>query len=110
MSHGIKETKDALKFVVSLGNAVDKALEDKKINMMDVPLFMDPMIKIAPAFENIGMVAKEIGDLDAAERAELVKYVEDELDLRSDDTEKMIERGLSLVSLVYEFIKGFKKD
>jgi len=107
---GIEELKQVLKMVAGLGNAVDKALEDNKIKMSDAPLFMGVFLDMPSAFEGIDKVPGEIKDLDESESAELVKYVEEELDLRSDRTEEIIEKGLKLASDVYAYSKLFKKE
>jgi hypothetical protein len=109
MEIGIKETKEVLKFMVGLGNNLDKALEDKKIGIGDIPLFMGTFMDMPAAFDGIDKVPAEIKDLKAEEMADLVAFVEQELDLKSDRTEKIIEGALMLGSDIVKYAKLFKK-
>lgn len=109
MSYGIKETKELLAFMIDFGEAMDKSLEDKKLSVVDAMNFAGVFMAMPAAFEGIGLVPKELKDMDDVERAELVKYVEEELDLASDKTEEKIEDALKLASSIYSFIQLFKK-
>jgi hypothetical protein len=110
MSVGIKETKELVKFMLGLGNSLDKALDDKKISVMDVPLFMGVFMDMAPAFDGIAKVPAEIKDLSAEEMAELSAFVQQEFDIKSDRTEAIIEGALMLAADIYKYAKLFKKD
>jgi hypothetical protein len=107
-SYGLKETKEVLKFVIELGLAVDKSLVDKKIGLDDAMNFYSAVLAAGDAFDSISLVVKELADLDAAEKAELISYVENELDLISDRTEEVIEKALSIALNIYEVIKLMK--
>jgi hypothetical protein len=103
--HGIDETKEALKFVLGLGNALGTALEDKKFSMSDLPAFMGPMMAAPAAFSGISNVPKEMGDLDDQEKADLMQFAKDEFDLADDKLEGTVEEGLALAVQIYAFVK-----
>lgn len=111
--YGVAETKEMLKFLVLLGMAVDKSLEDKKLDLADAPNLLPAMLAAGPAFSNVSLVPKELGELDAAEKQELVEYFAKEFDLKDDKIEMLVEKGLKLGLLVYEFVvelKGSKSE
>ena len=109
MSEGIKETKELLKFVIDFGEAIETALADKKFEIAELSLLIAPLMQVGPAFEGIDKLGGEMKDLTEAEMAELKAYVEDELDLKNDNLEEIIERGLGLAITIYSFVKLFKK-
>jgi len=78
---GIKETKEVLSFVFSLGKATASAVEDGDIGWSDAMKFIDPLKRLGPAIENIEDVLVELQDLDDEEFAELVQFAKDEFDL-----------------------------
>lgn len=113
MSYGIKETKELVKFGIALGEAVDASLADGKLGLEDAVNFYTPITAAGDAFADISLVPKELGDLDDAEKAELLSYVENELDIANDKLEEAIERSLKTVFEVYglvQFIQGMKKE
>lgn len=107
-SIGIQNTKEMLKFIVTLGMSVDKALEDGKVSVLDLPLIMAPMSAAPAAFGDMALIPKEVSDLSAEEKAELVSYFETEFDIKDDKAEHMIEKALKLGLAVYEFIQDLK--
>ena len=65
---GIKETVEAIDFVIALANAIVKAYSDKKFSFTDLVYVIQPMTKV-PAFINgIGMVPAELKDLNKEEK------------------------------------------
>ena len=78
---GIKETKEVLAFVFSLGKATAAAMEDGDLSWSDAMKFLEPLKRLAPALENIEDVLVEVQDIDEEEFAELINYVRDEFDL-----------------------------
>jgi len=106
----MKETKEVLKFAIELGEALESALEDKKFDIAELSLLIGPLMQVGPAFEGIDKVGEEIKAVDAAGLADLVAYAKDELDLKADETEAVIEKALDLGVQIYSFVKMFKKD
>lgn len=109
MSYGTKELKELLKFTIGLGEAFDQAMADKKFEMTEIALLIGPLMDSAAAFEGMDIIALELKDLDNAEMAELVRYVEEELDLKNDKIELVIEKALALGVNILSFISLFKK-
>ena len=107
---GIKETKELLKFVIELGEGIDKAGADKKIDVMDVQYLIKPLASASAAFEGADKVKAELADLSAEEAAEIVKYAQDELQLSNEGIEKSIEAALKVGLEIYKYFKMFKKS
>jgi len=66
---------------------------------------------------NFGELGKEISDLDAAEREELFKFVEEKFDIPQDDIEVYIEKGLRIAAKlaetgieIYELVTEIKSE
>lgn len=90
--NGIKETKDALLFGVSMAMAVDQSTQDG-FQWTDVLTMIPPLAKLPAAIEGIESVESEINDLDETERAELVAAIKD-LDFASEPSEAIAEQSL----------------
>lgn len=78
---GIKETKDLLRFVFSIVEAVKESLSDGDMDIWDAKNFLEPLAYLAEAIENIDDVLPELQDLDENEVLELVQYCMEELDI-----------------------------
>jgi hypothetical protein len=106
---GIKETKDVLKFAISLGEAIDLSLADGKFGIEDLGNMIAPMVSAGEAFAGIDQVKAELSDLDQAERDELVQYAKDELQLSNEGLEQKIEAALKMAADIHKFVLMFKK-
>jgi hypothetical protein len=93
---GIKETKEALIFVLELGKALEKGLSDGKLDLADALAFLPAMTKAPGAFSDSAKIPAELKDLSEAERVELTTYLKDEFDLSDDNLESKIELGLEV--------------
>lgn len=102
MKHGIKETKELLKFVIEIAEALDASLADGDIGFMDLSNLVSAMMASAAAFDNISMIPAEMKDLDTTEAQELYDYCKSELDLASDKIESIVEMALQIGLKVYE--------
>jgi hypothetical protein len=101
----IKETKEALAFVLSLGNALGTTLADGKITLSEAPQFMGALMAAPAAFQGLTEVPAELKDLDDAEKAELMAFVQSEFDIPNDQIEGVIEEGLALALAIYTFVE-----
>ncbi len=105
--HGITETKDAIRFMVAFGNAVDAAAENG-FGWEDAMLFIPVATKAPAAFGGMEDILKELGDIDETERKELQAEVE-ELDIRNDATEAVIEAATQEAMVVSASVQRFIK-
>ena len=107
---GIKETKDAMLFGISLAMAIDESTQDG-FQWTDVLSLVPPMTKLPAAIDGITEVPNEIADMDEEERAELVSAIKD-LDFVSEGSEEIAEQalrvGVEIGSLILK-IREFKK-
>lgn len=79
MAYGIKETKELLDLGFSVAGAIKSSMADGKIGLEDLGQMMLVIPKLSPAFTNIALVPKELGDLDASEQKELLDYAAQKL-------------------------------
>ena len=110
---GIKETKEVLAFVFSLGKATAAALEDGDLSWSDALKVVEPLKKIGPAIDDIEDVLVEVQDIDDEEFAELINYVRDEFDLSSitediEEIEMYVEDALNAGVEILKVIRLFK--
>ena len=110
---GIKETKEVLAFVFSLGKATAAALEDGDLSWSDALKFVEPLKKIGPAIDDIEDVLVDVQDIDDEEFAELINYVRDEFDLSSitediEEIEMYVEDALNAGVEILKVIRLFK--
>jgi len=105
---GIKETKELLAFIIRLGEAVDKSLEDGEIGFMDMSNLVSAMLAASSAFGDINKVPAEIKDLTKEESEELYAYIRDELNLKSDKIEDIVEGSLEVGMKIYHLIMMIK--
>lgn len=105
---GIKETKEMLMFLIGMAEAVDKSDADGKIGLDDAGHLFAALPLALAAFGGISEIPKELADMDAAERAELVKMIDDELQLGHAKTEMAVKKGLTVAMELYGLIQLVK--
>ena len=109
MNVGIKETKEVLNFIVSLANASAKMMDDGKISLMELPMFISPITKLPSALEGLSSVPAEVIDLNEKEKQELITFVQEKLELPADKAEKIViasfKAALGILE-VYQIIKA----
>lgn len=106
---GIVETKEALGFILTFGNAVGKSLEDGRMGITDLSHFVGLIATLPPAMNDAGKIPSELKDLDAAEKAELLDYAVEVFDLPQDGIEAKVEKYLKLAVDLGELFMEFKK-
>ena len=109
---GIKDTKEVLAFVFSLGRAISLATEDGDLGWSDALKFIEPMKKIGPAMDDIEDVLVELGDLDDTEFEQLVQFVKDEfrVDDVVDDVEAAVEEALNAGVEIIKIVRLFRNS
>jgi len=104
----MKETKELLGFVLALGSACGKSIEDGKIGLGDLMHFISAMRQAGDAFEGIGSVPMEWAGMTDVQKEELKAYVVAEFDIPQDALEESIEIGLKVaIDLAYMITKFF---
>jgi len=93
---GIDKVKLALALGFSLGEQIEKAMEDGKFNLSDLPGFIDEFMQIQGVVESGKDVLAQALDLDAAERAEINTWAQAEFNIANDELEAKIESALDL--------------
>lgn len=100
----MKETKEVLDFVISLGNALGESMKDGVVDYSDVMNFWEPISKISYAVEGSSDILGEVSDLTLDQMDDLVSHVKDNFDIPQDNIEEIIEEsltiGLSILSLI----------
>ena len=90
---GVENLKEVLNAGIALGVGLDKSLsDDGKITWMEYFNFTGVITKLPAAINDIGLVPKEVKDLDAEEKQEIVDFVADKLDLEDDNLEAQVEK------------------
>lgn len=101
MTHGIKETKEALDLALGAVKAGLAVSADGKVDLNDLSHVLALVPKIQPAIDQIELVPKELGDLDAAEAAELVAHIATNLQVTDEKAKIYIASGLKIVHKAY---------
>lgn len=101
----LKDTKELVKFVIGLGEAVDKSLADGRISIGDLRHFMNPLMDAGDAFSDISNIPAELKDMTQEESQELLEYIRKEFDIENDKIEKVIENSLQILVKLYEVIE-----
>lgn len=105
----MKETKEIVRFGLKLGKALQEAMEDGNINLIDAFKFLPVLKELKTAVEGAAKIPAELKDMDDEERAELLDYFQEHFDLEDDELEAKVEMaldvGLALLKLALGFIK-----
>ena len=107
---GTKETQDIVKFVIALGNAIGKSLEDGKFSLRDIYNFLGILGMANAAVGNWKEVKNEIKDLDPAEIEELIALVRKNLKLNDAELKARIDQGFALLKQandLYKIVKNY---
>lgn len=105
---GIQETKDALAFILALGDAIVKAEADGKIDASDLGLLMAVFPLAGPAFDKIGEVPAEFKDLSVAEAEELAAMVIAKLPNVGPKAGDIVNAALAAAVANYKLVKAIK--
>ena len=106
---GLNETKDVVKFVLSLGESIAQAAGDGKISLDDVGFFMSSLHSFGPAINAVDQVPEELSELTAEEKDELIKFVKEEFDIPDDKAEEITQTALTIALELYYLFRLFTK-
>jgi len=105
----VKEIKEVLSFIISLGESLAASLEDGEITIFDAAKFWEPISKVSDAFEGLDKVVDELAHLGSDELILLVEWAKEEFDIPQDDIELTIEQGVTLAVQLLSFVIKLKK-
>ena len=105
-----KETKEALVLAFKAGAVIKLANADGKIDFNDAGLIFTLIPAMGPAFDNISLVPKELGDLSPAEAIDLQTFISNEIGSLVDNAKvvSQINAGLKMIHAMYEFYLTLK--
>ena len=109
MKLGIDKIKEVLKSGFTIGMAVVGAMEDKKINLKDLPHCITIATQLPKIVKNKDEFIAQAKDLDAEEKIELQQYCKDEFDIPNDETELFIEDCFDWCIRGYDWVMDGKK-
>lgn len=101
---GVEGIKKVLAFPLSLHMAFEAANADGKINVADIGLLMNPVMKLTGAIPMAKQAFEEIKDLDEVERADIMQWSQAEYDISDDVLEEKVEAGIDLALAVAKFV------
>jgi len=105
---GFKETQEGLTFVFALVKAIESAVADKQITVSDIPLFLDPLLKLKDAVEDYDQIPVEFMLANAQEAEALKVWVKENFDVESDKVEELIEDAFSIILDIWLVINKYK--
>jgi hypothetical protein len=105
---GIENLKQVIVVAANLGKQIEVAVKGG-LKLIDLLGFVDDFTAIGAVIKNKEAIVAEFKDLDDAERAELLAYVKQNLDLENDGLEDKIEKSLTILVDILDFVGTFKK-
>ncbi len=102
--YGTEELTDLLVFLAKFASVMKDAVDDDgKIGITDAAKFVELIFPLIAAIKGIQEVPKELGDLDAIEKEELIIAVKNHLDLHENDV-AAVEAGLQVIFGLLNFL------
>ena len=110
--YSVENTKKLLDFVFVVGVAVKASGADGKYDLADLGQLMPVFVAASQDFKDVGMVPKELGELDEADALELVAYAQSKLPGVVDKASliKKINDGLRVALALVTFLADFRKE
>jgi len=99
--YGIKETKEFLDLGFSLWGAVDAAGADDKYDFNDMAYLIPIIPKLEPGIGDIGLMPKEMADLDDEDAKELLDFAAAKTGLLVGDPLLVKKINSTLQALIY---------
>lgn len=109
MTSNVKETKEMLRFVLSLANVMSEIMDDGKVSLLELPKLLVPFRLMPAALKDVKMIVAEFKDLSKEEVDELTQEFMKEFNLKQDEIEAMIEKGMLVAAELAKIILSFKK-
>lgn len=93
---GIKQLKKSLTVLAKITGAIDKALEDGKVNIAEGIGIAFKAVDLIGVIKNLKQARAELADLTEPEASELTEHFAKEFDLLNDEAEQMVEVVIDL--------------
>lgn len=104
-----KELKEALLAMILFGHMLEDVLEDGKIKIREIFESIDETKDLIEALKNTSVAVKQYIALNDEGKADLIKYVRDEIDLENDKVESLIEKLFAWLVASEQVIKSIKE-
>jgi len=105
------ETKELLKFVIDLGLAFEKSLDDGDLSIFDAANFVSSMLDLSTAFEGIGKIPDEIKAMGEEDVKELYNFVKEQLDLAGEhNAEAVITQFAEIGMKIYKMVVFIREN
>jgi hypothetical protein len=98
------------KFLIDLGENTSKALADGKFTGTEAISFLPLFMGVPDILQRKEAIAEEWKNRTTESLADLNEYISTELSLENKGLEAKIEKGLSALVALLDFIGEFKKD
>lgn len=99
--YAVKETKELLDLALGAVKAGTNIASDGKVDLNDLQHVLALVPLIQPGIDKIDQVPKELGDMDAAESAEVVAHIAANLQVADAKAKIYIAYGLKMVHKAY---------
>lgn len=106
--HSIKHLKTLLLFAFTISDVTATVLEDGEFEWQEGLAYIPPLTELPEVIKSLPEIPKELADLDKAERAELIQFVQDKFDIENDAVEKLIERTFQFLVDTYGSVLELK--
>ena len=93
----MENLKKAIEKIVSTAIVVDKALEDKKVNIPEGMRIGVSAVAWVWIFKNFKAIAEEFATLNETDLPAINSFVAEKLELRNDKTEAVVEQALEII-------------
>jgi len=104
---GITKLMGLIMFGIGVGMKSANALEDGKVSLSELFSITPDLMAIHGIVKDFPEIKQEVADLDAEERAQISKEVQEKFDIADDDLEAAIEGGVRLGIAVLDEIALF---
>lgn len=104
----MKETKELIGLALKIANATGAALEDGKVDFVDIVKFTPVVGALASGLTGLEMIPSELSKMTEAEYKDLIEWAKAEFDIPQDRVEERVElaldAGLKIAQLIMLFL------
>lgn len=105
---GIENLKKAVKLGCDLANQGIEVMEDGKFKPLETIQFVDEALQIPGVINSLKDIAAEGGDIDSAERVELVAYAKDSLKIPGPHADAIVDASLDFAGSFLALVEKIK--